>query len=144
MRTWAKRKEGQESSFQDLKGYVTAGNELPEGFTTGSLPQLDRFWNNMSTKTYVLWAKTYNLKWSFYVFHSLNDTGLPLTDANKLKAHVLDRWVTQDSQAKHAAVWDESMAMVGGEQTFEHVLRYIAIAHGMESRTSLLDYMVSS
>ena len=144
MHKWAKQKEGLEPTFRDLKGFVTAGNELPEGFDKGSLPQLDLFCEHISTKTYVLWAKTYNLKWSFYVFHSLNDMGLPLTDVDKLKAHVLDHWTTQESQAKHAAVWDESMAMAGAEQTFEHVLRHVATAHGMEGRVSLLDYMVTS
>lgn len=142
VKTWAKRTEAQDPTYLDLKRFVDA-NALPAGFKEGSLPQLDTFWSNMSQNTWILSAKTYDLKWSFYVFHSLNDTGLPLTDVDKLKAHVLDRWVTPDSQAKHAAAWDDCMAMVGGEEVYERILRYVAIAHGMGSRVALLDYMVS-
>ena len=96
----------------------------------------------MSKRTWVLWAKTYNLDWAFHVFHGLNSRGVPLTDINKLKAYVLNQWTSEEAQTSHAVQWDDSMACVGGEGKFEQILRYMAITHGMDNRGVFLDYMV--
>lgn len=119
------------------------GDGLPESYELVCLTQLDNFWDMMSKKTYVLWAQTYNLDWAFHVFHGLNSRGVPLTDINKLKAHVLNLWTTEGKAQKgHAETWDDSMAFVGGEGKFEQILRYMAITHGMDNRVAFLDYMV--
>ena len=92
----------------------------------------------------MLWAKTYDLSWAFHVFKSMNDTGRPLTDIDKLKALVLNCWKHgNDGQIERAKQWNRSIEQAGGEKPFKHVIIHMAVAHGMDKRMSLLDYMVS-
>lgn len=98
----------------------------------------------MRKHTYMLWAQTYDLGWAFHVFKSMNDTGRPLTDTDKLKAHVLNCWKSEEEgQIKRAKEWDTSFQQAGGENPFRHVILHMAVAHGMNDRVSLLDFMVS-
>ena len=91
----------------------------------------------------MLWAKTFDLGWAFYIFKSMNDTGRPLTDIDKLKALVLNCWKPEeDGQAKRAREWDRSIQQAGGEEPFRHVILHMAMAHGKDDSMLLLDYMV--
>lgn len=106
---------------------------------------LDHFQKSVRTSTYILWAKTYDLSWAFHVFKSMNDTGRPLTDVDKLKALILNCWKHENSaQEDRAKQWYRSIAQAGGEKPFRHVIVHMAVAHGMDKRVSLLDYMVST
>ncbi len=137
---WANCTESQMPSYRQFKCLVDDPEcSLPECYTRGSLPQLQRFWTTMISNRWLLWASTYDLDWAFHVFHSLNSRGVPLSDVNKLKAHVLNQWSSETYQIKQR---DASMAAVGGENMFEQVLRYMAIVNGMENRVAFLDYMV--
>lgn len=108
------------------------------------LTQLSQFWENMSEKTYLIWVQTADLDWAFRVFHSLNDTGVPLKDIDKLKAHMLNSWASLgDAQLKNANKWIECIEMVGGEDEFDQIVRYIAIGAGMGLHDNLLMFMVS-
>ena len=108
------------------------------------LKHLSQFWENMSEKTYLIWVQTADLDWAFRVFHSLNDTGVPLKDIDKLKAHMLNSWASLgDAQLKNANKWIQCIEMVGGEDEFDQIVRYIAIGAGMGLRENLLTFMVS-
>ena len=108
------------------------------------LVQLTNFWQHMAEKTYLIWVQTKDLDWAFRVFHSLNDTGVPLKDIDKLKAHMLNNWSSHGAaQLSHAKTWNDCITMVGGEDAFDQVVRYIAIGAGMDLRENLLDFMVS-
>lgn len=107
-------------------------------------PVFDAFLSHMRKHTYMLWAKTYDLSWAFHVFKSMNDTGRPLTDIDKLKALVLNSWKhEQEGQITRAREWNDSIEQAGGEKPFKHVIIHMAVANGMDKRMSLLDYMVS-
>ena len=108
------------------------------------LTHLSKFWENMSEKTYLIWVQTADLDWAFRVFHSLNDTGVPLKDIDKLKAHMLNNWASLgEAQLKNANKWNECIEKVGGEDKFDQIVRYIAIGAGMGLRDNLLVFMVS-
>lgn len=110
----------------------------------GVLTQLSDFWENMAENTYLIWVQTKDLEWAFRVFHSLNDTGVPLKDIDKLKAHMLNNFSSHgDAQLNHAKTWNDCIKMVEEEDAFDQVVRYIAIGAGMDLRDNLLVFMVS-
>lgn len=124
----------QRSSFDE--GTVTAYDVV--------LTQLSDFWENMAENTYLIWVQTKDLEWAFRVFHSLNDTGVPLKDIDKLKAHMLNNWSSHGgAQLNHAKTWNDCIKMVEEEDAFDQVVRYIAIGAGMDLRDNLLVFMVN-
>ena len=105
--------------------------------------QLDVFWKSVRETSFVIWAKSFDLSWAFYVFKSMNETGRPLSEIDKLKALVMNCWKHDgEGQRFRAEQWDKSKQLAGGETPFKHVIMHMAFAHGKRKDSSLLDYMV--
>lgn len=140
-------------SYMQLKRYagrqstpdisISYAEEVSSELQPG-LDVLNNFDMDMLKNTYILWAETYDLSWAFHVFKSMNETGLELTDIDKLKALVVACWAMESkAQETHADQWDQCIADAGGEKKFRHVLHMMAYANGMRHNTGLLQYMVS-
>lgn len=142
------RPQSKSSRFQPFRGLANfcQQSSFDERTTTAYdsvLIQLGGFWQHMAEKTYLIWVQTGDLDWAFCVLHSLNDTGVPL-NIDKPKAHMLNNWSSHGAaQINHAKTWNDCITMVGGEDAFDQVVRYIVIGAGMDIRENLLDFMVS-
>ena len=135
LKRYASRKSTPDNSISYAE---EVSSELQPG-----LEVLNDFNTRMLQNTYVLWAWTYDLSWAFHVFKSMNETGLELTDTDKLKALVVACWSMESkAQESHADEWDQCIVDVGGGKNFQHVLHMMAYANGMPYTTGLLHYMV--
>ena len=124
-------------------GSISYADEVSSELEPG-LEVLNDFNKHMSQKTYVLWAETFDLSWAFHVFKSMNDTGLELSDTDKLKALVVACWSMESrAQETHADQWAQCVVDAGGAREFRHVLHMMAYANGMRYNTGLLQYMVT-
>lgn len=136
LKQYASRRDASDSSISYAE---EVSSELQPG-----LEVLNNFNTNMQKNTYVLWAKTFDLSWAFHVFKSMNETGLELSDTDKLKALVVACWSMESrAQEQHADQWDQCVDVAGGTREFRHVLHMMAYANGMRYNTGLLQYMVT-
>ena len=140
-------------SYKQLKQYAsresTPGNSICAEEVSSELQLglevLNQFNIRILQNTYVLWAETHDLSWAFHVFKSMNETGLELTDTDKLKALVVACWSMESkAQETQADEWDQCITDAGGGKNFRHVLHMMAYANGMPYSTGLLQYMVRS
>lgn len=146
-------KTQQTVSYMQLKQYASRGDASDSSISYADevsselqpgLEVLNVFNTRMLRNTYVLWAKTFDLSWAFHIFKSMNETGLELSNTDKLKALVVACWSMESkAQETHADQWDQCIVDAGGAKEFRHVLHMMAYANGMRYNTELLHYMVS-
>jgi len=120
-----------------LNAYKSCANFIKDELES-SPAKIKKFYNYMLDSSFFTWVKTDNFDEAFTIFERMNDRGLPLTMADKVKHYILQTLIddkerfAEDSQIINKLWGDIEDNLRMSRFTFDKFIRYHLVAHYWE------------